>query len=284
MEYSEDDTGTKKFMGKKPLDLRVFYVRLSSCSRNKTPHFLSLRLLPREYSVGLEVNGEHFSPSETVPSMLRRDRIDEEREEATYVSTDSIRTTGPLKFGILYKDVLLVCEKLEMDFVKGKELRWRMDCYAALGLLDRELLRGNHELWSWIVLAPVMEVYVAGCALGSPVILTKRLQLLCRTKSGGRLCLDAEDREKQWEKIEDMYPLFQLINSSDNEDDEEVWPTLSDFNQGDDYIEHEGREISWFSAGVSVGVAIGLGMCLAIGVGVGLIVRTYRATTKNRQE
>ena len=48
-----------------------------------------------------------------------------------------------------------------------------------------------------------------------------------------------------------------------------------------EYLDDEDGELSWFNAGVRVGVGIGLGVCVGIGVGVGLLVRTYRATTRN---
>lgn len=50
---------------------------------------------------------------------------------------------------------------------------------------------------------------------------------------------------------------------------------------GDEYLEGEDGELSWFNAGVRVGVGIGLGVCVGVGIGVGLLVRTYQGTTRN---
>ncbi|KAJ6686514.1 FORMATE DEHYDROGENASE 1 [Salix purpurea] len=52
------------------------------------------------------------------------------------------------------------------------------------------------------------------------------------------------------------------------------------YYSGDMYYGEDGQ-LSWFNAGVRVGVGIGLGMCLGVGIGVGLLMRSYRATTRN---
>ncbi|KAH9311158.1 hypothetical protein KI387_026193 [Taxus chinensis] len=291
MGYSSDIDLQRNCMDKKWLNLKVLYVRMSSCPLKKSPKYLSMHLIPKDFSVGLEVNGEHIAPSEIGSSVLQRDRIDEKCEEVTYVSTDSVKTTGPLRFKVYHKDVLLVCGKLERldsgveDFVKDKELGWRMDCYAEFGLVDWVLLRRNIELRPWNHLAPVMEVYFAGCSLERPVIFTKRLQLVCMRNGAGRPCLDVipEDEEiaKHSKSRAKSDPSFQITDCIDSEDlDENVRPTFSEFDPGSEYIEEEDGELSWFNAGVSVGVGIGLGMCLAVGVGVGLLVRTYQTATK----
>ncbi|GLJ25902.1 hypothetical protein SUGI_0496600 [Cryptomeria japonica] len=236
----------EKCIDKNWLDLRVFYVRMSSCPFQKCPQFLSLHLLPRDFSVGLEVNGEHIAHSEIVASVLQRDRIDEESDEVTYVSTDSVRTTGLLRFEVYYKESLVICAKLERlytgieDFEKDEELEWSMDCSAAFRLVDWVSLRRSSELRPWSDSTPVMEVYVAGCSFERPVIFTKRLELVCRRNVGeregaGRPCLVAiaEDEEikKTCESRARRDALFQLNDCSDGEDlEENVRPAFTDYD------------------------------------------------------
>lgn len=70
-------------------------------------------------------------------------------------------------------------------------------------------------------------------------------------------------------------------------EDEEDYEYDYDYNYNSvhwrrmEYMDGEDGELSWFNAGVRVGVGIGLGICVGVGVGVGLLVRTYRATTRN---
>lgn len=71
-------------------------------------------------------------------------------------------------------------------------------------------------------------------------------------------------------------------NPSKSKDEEDYEYNYSDMNwRRMECLEGEDGELSWFNAGVRVGVGIGLGICVGIGVGVGLLVRTYRATTRN---
>jgi len=278
MESSEEDMAQRKLSAEKDqwLDLRVFYMRLSSCPIENAPPFLTLSHIPRDFTVGLEVNGERIAPSETASSLLRRDRVDKQSAEVTYVSTDSVRITGTVTFEVYDKDVLLVRGKLQR---LDNTFEWRMDCCAGLVgslFLGEEKTDGR----SWSDSAPAMEVYVAGCCSRAPVIWTKKLQLVCGRKSINELCIDdiPEDEKtmKRWKNREQSDRLFQISDGSYTKDQDEVGRPGYPENG---YIEEDGEQ-SWFNAGVEVGVGIGLGMFVGIGVGVGLLVSTYQLATK----
>lgn len=278
MESSEEDMAQRKLSAEKDqwLDLRVFYMRLSSCPIENTPPFLTLSHIPRDFTVGLEVNGERIAPSETASSLLRRDRVDKQSAEVTYVSTDSVRITGTVTFEVYDKDVLLVRGKLER---LDNTFEWRMDCCA--GLVGSLFLgEEKTDRRSWSDSAPAMEVYVAGCCSRVPVIWTKKLQLFCGRKSVNGLSIDdiPEDEKtmKLWKNREQSDRLFQISDGSYTKDQDEVGRPGYPENG---YIEEDGEQ-SWFNAGVEVGVGIGLGMFVGIGVGVGLLVSTYQLATK----
>lgn len=283
MESSEEDMAQRKLSAEKDpcLDLRVFYMRLSSCPLENTPLLLTLRYIPRDFTVGLEVNGERIAPSETASSLLRRDRVDKQSEEVTYVSTDNIRITGAMTFEVYEKDVLLVCGKLQR---LNSTFEWRMDCCA--GLAGSLFLGGGKtERRSWSGSAPAMEVYVAGCCSGVPVIWTKKIQLVCGRKSGSGLCVDniPEDEKsmKLCENKEQSDRLYQLSDGSYTKDQDEMGgPGFTRIYPERGYIEEDYGEQSWFNTGIGVGVGIGIGMFVGIGLGVGLLVNTYQLATK----
>lgn len=97
-------------------DLRVFYVRISNCEVDElTPEYLSLNHIPISPDTLLEVNGKRSSIySDSVSSLLRRDRVDKKSEEATFVSIDSIRMTGSVKFEVYDRDDLLLTGHMYM--------------------------------------------------------------------------------------------------------------------------------------------------------------------------
>ncbi|CAA0830669.1 Uncharacterized protein SHERM_26061 [Striga hermonthica] len=82
------------------LEIRLFYVRIAPCAVDGLPDQLKLRHLRRELGVHLEVNGARIPPSDAVCINLRRDRVDKDSSEVTYVSTDSVRVSGPMEFEV----------------------------------------------------------------------------------------------------------------------------------------------------------------------------------------
>ncbi|KAF8405222.1 hypothetical protein HHK36_010122 [Tetracentron sinense] len=271
-------------------DVRVFYVRVSNCEIDgMAPEFLTLNHIPLSPNTLLEVNGVRSSIYSVVVSSLRRDRVDKKIEEATFVSTDSIRMTGSVKFEVFDKYDLILSGVLEISncngFIgesKNHSKRWSMNCeskmIAGTGFLKS--LKGKQYTGLELPL-PTIEVYVTGCFSGTPVILTETLKLSYRKKHTRKKMLDSIPEYDTTECEKDVssglaiqiseYRDYKLENE---EDYNNLYSRL-------EYIEGEDGELSWFNAGVRVGVGIGLGVCLGIGLGVGLLVRTYQATTGN---
>ena len=112
------------------------------------------------------------------------------------MSTDNIRFTGSIKFEVYDKDDVILSGVLEMSgtttngFVgesESNDKRWSMSCETEI-TTSCGFTKGK----SPGVLNPTIEVYVAGCFLGTPVILTETLQLNFRKKNNNRKCkLDA---------------------------------------------------------------------------------------------
>ncbi|XP_027092797.1 uncharacterized protein At1g01500-like [Coffea arabica] len=269
------------------LDIRVFYVRISSFMvDDSTPECLTLNHIPLSPDTLLEVNGARCSIySEGSSCILRRDRLDKKSEEATFVSTDSIRLSGSVKFEVFHKEDLVLSGVLEMSCsngftskYNGNPRKWSMNCETVMSA-GAGFLKGKHIISSESS-SPTIEVYVAGCFLGAPVILTKTLQFNHRKKPNRKVVLDSIPEYDTAATNKDDGSRADLQVTEDRsykpESEEELnnmyWRRM-------EYIEGEDGEISWFNAGVRVGVGIGLGICLGVGIGVGLLVRTYQATT-----
>ena len=179
------------------LDRRVFYVRISNFTvEDSTPEALTINHIPLDPDTLLEINGVRMSMySEGCSSQLRRDRVDKKSEEATYVSTDNIRLNGSVKFEVYDKKELVLSGTLEMSdgngFTGESKKQWNMTCEAGLtagsGFL-KEKSRNGQEL---LPALPTIEVYVTGCFSGTPIILTKTLQLGLRKKQSRRMVLDS---------------------------------------------------------------------------------------------
>ncbi|XP_071727082.1 uncharacterized protein At1g01500-like [Rutidosis leptorrhynchoides] len=181
------------------LDLRVFYIRISKCDINNesTPEYLTLNHVPLNRDTLLEVNGVRTSIySDGVSTLLRRDRLDKKSEEVTFVSTDSFRTSGSVKFEVFDKDVLLVSGVLDMCHSNGVNSEssecvsvWRMECETDMvsgnGLLKGKCNKGLE------MGPPSIEVCLAGSFSGSPIILTKSLEVSCRKKQTRKGVLEA---------------------------------------------------------------------------------------------
>ncbi|KAK6916573.1 hypothetical protein RJ641_019434 [Dillenia turbinata] len=259
------------------LDLRVFYVRIRKCEiDDSTPEYLTLNHVPLDQNTLLEVNGVRTSIySDGAITLLRRDRLDKKSEEATFVCTDSIRMTGSVKFEVLDKDVLVLSGVLEMnDFVgevKNHSQKWSISCESDVSV-GTGFFKGKHCVGLESV-SPIIEVYVAGSFSGTPIILSKTLQVRKKQLRKGMLHSIPEYEPNESHK----YPMpglaLQNYKPAENED-YSIYPAM-------EYIEGEDGEVSWFTAGVRVGVGIGLSVCLGIGIGVGLLVKTYQGTTRN---
>uniref|UniRef100_A0A803M314 Uncharacterized protein n=1 Tax=Chenopodium quinoa TaxID=63459 RepID=A0A803M314_CHEQI len=76
----------------------MFYVRIAPCAIDAAPDYLTLRHLRDELGVSLEINGNRVPASETASSTLRKDRVDRESSEVTYVSTDNVKISGGVEF------------------------------------------------------------------------------------------------------------------------------------------------------------------------------------------
>ncbi|KAL4352933.1 hypothetical protein GQ457_06G031830 [Hibiscus cannabinus] len=264
------------------LEIRLFYVRIAPCVVDSVPDHLTICHLRREIGVSLEINGSRVPASDSAFITLRRDRLNREASEVTYLSTDSVRVTGGFDFEA-YEDEkkVLLCGSLER-----MEGEWIMDCYLAAAATEP----GNSAFFQpkMGVSAPGTEVYIAGCCAGTPVILTKNLLVSPRRKSVSRLkwMLDAIPEDEELVKGNDKAGNGLIRHRKLQFTDAEVEDYDSDGKIGHSrYAEEmyavENGQLSWFNAGVRVGVGIGLGVCLGVGVGVGLLMRSYQATTRN---
>ncbi|XP_062093246.1 uncharacterized protein At1g01500-like isoform X2 [Humulus lupulus] len=267
------------------LDLKVFYVRISRCVLDdSTPEYLTLNHVPLDPDTLLEVNGVRtsiYSDGET--TLLRRDRLDKKSEEVTFVSTDNIRITGSVKFEVIDKDVLLLSGVLDLCNSNGfpresnHGQRWIMDCESNI-IVGTGFLKGK-QLMAADTASPTIEVYIAGSFFGTPLILTKTLQLCSKKKHTRMALLDSipEYETTQDQKEAPSRLALQVAEYQHQKPESEDYSMYS----GAAYLEGEDGELSWFNAGVRVGVGIGLSVCLGIGIGVGLLVRTYQGTTRN---
>ncbi|XP_068657646.1 uncharacterized protein At1g01500-like [Aristolochia californica] len=270
-------------------DMRVFYVRISNCDIDEsTPEFLTLNHIPLCPAILLEVNrGRSNLYSDSVSSLLRRDRVGRKSKEATFVSTDNIRMTGSVRFEVYFREHLLLSGVLERSnshgFSESKthSKRWCMNCQPVM-TVGSGFFPGKPNTTSSELHSPTVEVYVAGCFSGNPIILTKTLQLNSRRKLLRKNTLDSIPEYETAETKTFVHSKLAL-QVSEFRDYKQEKDDGDDYNlfSGAEYTESEDGELSWFNAGVRVGVGIGLGICLGIGIGVGLLARTYQATTQN---
>ncbi|KAA0041623.1 hypothetical protein IC582_007389 [Cucumis melo] len=272
-------------MSSPSFDLRVFYIRFSNFQVDDlTPEFLTLNHFPLMPNTHLDVNGVRSSNySEGFSSVLKRDRVHKNSEEATFVSTHTIRLKRGLKFEVFNGDYQILSGELSHkgcigDSKSNSKKRWSMNCESGF-VSDAVFLKGK-LIPGQALISPTIEVYIAGSFSGNPIVLTKTLQLNFWKKHSYKRMLDSIPEHDTTECDEDSYPVYDPQVSKyrnyreENEDDygNMYWRT--------NYMEREDGELSWFNSGVRVGVGIGLGICLGIGVGVGLLVRTYQATSR----
>lgn len=189
------------------LEIRLFYVRITPCSVEAVPDHLVLRHLRREMGVSLEINGSRAPATDTASVTLRRDRVDKESSEVTYVSTDSVRVSDPVEFEVYESERdLILCgslERVETGWANGNGIEnnsrtgWSMDCYtaASFGNGGSAFVQPKFGVYS-----PSIEVYIAGCCSGVPVILTKTIQVSPRRKVPRQGMLDAIPEDGEVEK------------------------------------------------------------------------------------
>lgn len=261
-----------------------------------TPEYLTLSHIPLDPDTILEVNNKRCTLDSTGSSCrLKRNRVDKKFEEATFVSTDSIRLTGSVKFEVFDGDDLILSGVLDMckngNGVDGKLKnmndveRWSMKCESMVSGGSR-VFKGK-QVTGLDSMPPMIEVYVAGSFVGQPVILTKTLQVCVRRKQGRKCGLDPIPEGETTESRRDVVDRLGLQEGEyehyktehEHEHDYDYDNSLH-WNQTE-YMEGEDGELTWFNAGVRVGVGLGLGICLGVGIGVGLLVRTYQSTTRN---
>ncbi|KAI3796532.1 hypothetical protein L1987_39206 [Smallanthus sonchifolius] len=275
------------------LEIRLFYVRITPCAVNTVPEHLTLRNLRREIGVSLEINGFRVPSANTALVTLRRDRVDKESSEVTYVSTDNIRVSGSIEFEVVDDESddreMVLCGSLERiepiwgngsldngnnhnHSTSGSKTGWSMDFYAA------NLSKFGSSL-------PSIEVYIAGCCTSVPIILTKTIQVSPRRRGSRHGTLDAipEDEEVDKEPVRENGVTRQrkLPHTGEGGYDYESEVKVRPSYYSEEVYYDEDGQLTWFNAGVRVGVGIGLGMCLGIGIGVGLLMRSYQATTRN---
>jgi hypothetical protein len=209
--------------------IKLIYARLSgncfcaTTSRDAAaaaaPESLCLRFPPRSIGTALEVNGGRISPSEQPVLVLMREkrrtrRPDPESAEATFLSTDDVRTSGPLSFEILFKDEALVAGTITPDqqhsvsdslqqqggddgvynsssLVQKSSIdglrRWSLDCACVVvghaGSIFSKLRRHDHNMprpsssSSSSLSPPAMEVCLVARNLGTPVVLIQTVHL-----------------------------------------------------------------------------------------------------------
>jgi hypothetical protein len=185
------------------LDVRVVYVRVSGCPLDDdAPESLTVRFPARSIGTALEVNGGRISPSEEALLVLRRDRIGTESAEATYVSTDNLRASGAsVSYEVFNRDEALVSGTIEQqseprpppaDAANSTHQEWKMECNCVVGQSGCVFLKCRNDYPSMsLAPAPVVEVCVVGRFSGTPVILTRTVQMSARRRLNRKITLDA---------------------------------------------------------------------------------------------
>ncbi|KAK1422243.1 hypothetical protein QVD17_25215 [Tagetes erecta] len=215
-----------------------------------TPEYLTLNHIPLDPDTVLEVNGKRCTMQSC---RLRRNRVDKKFEEVTFVSTDSIRLSGSVRFEVFDGEDIILSGTLDNDFEK-----WSMSCESKI--CGRNGFAKGKETVVCDSVPPMIEVYVAGSFSGTPIILTKTLPLFKTTQS--------------YKDVAHQHDL-QMAGYSGYDYESSLYLSRSEYMEGED------GELTWFNAGVRVGVGIGLGVFLGVGVGAGLLVRTYQSATRN---
>eukprot|EP00249_Psilotum_nudum_P011853 c23424_g1_i1 orf=164-1219(+) len=187
------------------LGIRVFYVRVSCCSLKCSPEILTLRYFPISVSTSMEMNGVRVSDYRDAFLILKRDRVDKESAEVTYVSTDNLRTSGAFCFTVYDKDDQLICglcERYDCSDAKivgdchgnldseqtqstsfqrmGSQHGWRIECACVMGSSKCSFTRSRPNFSALTCPPPCVEVYLAGRVCGLPVVLTETVKLIAK--------------------------------------------------------------------------------------------------------
>lgn len=258
-------------------DMRVFYVRVNNFMVDGyTPEYLTLNHIPLDPDTVLEVNGRRCTlQSEGSSCRLKRNRVDKKFEEATFVSTDSIRLSGSVKFEVFDGEDLILSGALEISNEKDDIGKWSMSCESMICGSNGFLKSKQTVVCD--SMPPMIEVYVAGSFSGTPIILTKTLQISLKKQQNRKGMLDSIP---EYENTESQPQLdLQMAGYRGYKPVYENYESSLYWSQNE-YMEGEDGALSWFNAGVRVGVGLGLGICLGVGVGVGLLVRTYQSTSR----
>jgi hypothetical protein len=167
--------------------MRVFYLKLSRCELNESMlDTLTITHTPLTSDTVLEANGERAITSDNgnVSCPLYRDRADATSREATFVSTETVRMIGSVRFEVrVGKDEKLLVGIMEMcDMPDGfgrveKNGCWVMKCQVAMQRGSGFLKDAGEDAKS-----PMIEVYVASLFRGSPIVFTKAMKLRFRRK------------------------------------------------------------------------------------------------------
>ncbi|RLN18754.1 uncharacterized protein C2845_PM02G32450 [Panicum miliaceum] len=274
------------------LTLRVFYLRVSRCEVDESLlDTLTLTHIPLTPDTELELSGAGQKPSissgkagSTVSCSLRRDRVDAKSEEATFVSTATVRMSGSVRFEVHNRDERLLVGILEMCEAEGKGKKsWVMKCQVATQR-GSGFLRCSRETE---MKPPAVEVYVAGVFRGTPIVFTKAMQLRFRRRRQVKAFMDpipecgeqAEDMSQTPPKQEPQeleYRCYKPDPDADDDHEDSLCKRPAGLDGDEEY-----SELSWFTAGVRVGVGISLGICLGVGIGAGLLFRSYQSTSRN---
>ncbi|WVZ17743.1 hypothetical protein V8G54_010725 [Vigna mungo] len=271
------------------LEIRLFYVRISPCLVDSLPDHLALCHAPRHAAVSLVVNAAPVPASSPATILLHRGRVDRHAAEVTYVATDTVSLSGSADFEVYENDALFLCgslERLDSEWRNGSGSGWGMDCHVAAGCVGSGCSAFFRPRLG--VSAPSIEVYVAGCCSGVPVILNKTIQMSPRRRVPRHATLDAipEDEEMMMmmmekNRVNGFAPNRKLQITESEVDDYDCDEKMGNGFYSQEMYPGEDGQLSWFNAGVRVGVGIGLGMCVGIGIGVGLLMRSYQTTTRN---
>ncbi|XP_021898701.1 LOW QUALITY PROTEIN: uncharacterized protein At1g01500-like [Carica papaya] len=278
------------------LEIRFFYVRIAPCVIGSVPDYLTLCHPCRATGMSLEINGSLVHASDAASIVLRRERLDRESSEVTYVCTDAMRVTGGFEFEVYGNNDLLLCGSLERmegtwsnRSVGDEKTGWDMDCYMAVGNGSGSGSGSGSAFFQpkLGISSTSIEVYIAGCCGGVPVILTKTIQLSPRKKSSRLATLDAipEDREVGNDHKggggANRLVRNRKFQFMETEVDYESGGKIGNSYLSEDAYTEEDGELPWFNSGVRFGVGVGLGICIGFGIGVGLLMRSYQATTRN---
>lgn len=186
----------------------MFYVRIAPCVVDSVPDSLTLRHPRRETGASLEVNGVRIPSPQTASLKLRRDRVDLESSEATYVSTETVRVAGYVDLEVYDGEDMVLSGNLDRiegawsnnGTVSDPKTGWGLDCYMAMG--GNGSSSSSYSAFSRPKLG--VEVYIAGCCGGVPVILTKTIQASPRRKVARHVTLDSIPEDDEVYKDHDV--------------------------------------------------------------------------------